>query len=369
MKIGVPKEIKNNENRVGLTPAGAASLIKAGHTVTIEHTAGTSAGYADAQYEAVGAQLVDADTAWQADLVIKVKEPLASEYHYFRSGLILYTYLHLAANKPLTEALMAAGVTAIGYETMVGPANDLPALAPMSQVAGRMAVLFGAQYLQTQNGGKGVLLTAVPGVAKANVVIIGGGVVGLNAAKTALGLGANVTVLDINSHTLARIDDQFGGQVQTLFSNEANLAATIKPADLVIGAVLIPGAVAPKLVSEQMIASMTPGSVVVDIPIDQGGIFATSDHATTFDDPIYLKHGVIHYAVANVPGAVPKTATDALTAVTTPLAVKLATQGLTQAAQTDHMLYTGVNIYAGQLVEPAVGTSLNLAYEDLAKLL
>lgn len=367
MKIGIPKELKNNENRVALTPSGVQSFVAAGHPVAVEHDAGFAAGYADEAYEAAGATMTDASTTWAAEMVIKVKEPLPAEYHFFRQGLILYTYLHLAANRELTLALLKAGVTGIGYETMVGPADDLPALAPMSQVAGRMAVLVGAECLQTQNGGKGILLTSVPGVPKAHVVVIGGGVVGENAARTALGLGARVTVMDINAHVLAKLDTDFDGQIETLFSTPANLSAILPTADLAIGAVLIPGAKAPKIVTEEMVASMQPGSVVVDIPIDQGGIFATSDHATDFDHPTYVKHGVIHYAVANIPGAVPRTATEALTAVTTPAGLKIASLGLAKAAKADNMVFTGINTYQGALVEHAVAQSLDLAEAGLAE--
>lgn len=367
LKIGIPKEIKNNEKRVAITPAGVARFVQAGHSVTVEREAGSAAGYPDAAYTAAGAELSDAQTAWAADMVIKVKEPLPTEYHYFRPDMILFTYLHLAANRELTLALLKAGVTGIGYETMVGPADDLPALAPMSQVAGRMAVLVGAEYLQAQNGGKGILLTSVPGVPKAHVVVIGGGVVGENAARTALGLGARVTILDINAHVLAKLDNEFAGQIETLFSTPANLSTVLPTADLVIGAVLIPGAKAPKLVTEKMVASMTKGSVVVDIPIDQGGIFATSDHATDFDHPTYVRHGVIHYAVANIPGAVPRTATDALTAVTTPAGLTIADHGIAGAAKADNMVFTGINTYRGVLVEHAVAASLGLEDAALAE--
>ncbi|MFD1431569.1 alanine dehydrogenase [Lacticaseibacillus yichunensis] len=368
MEIGIPKEIKVNENRVGITPTGVQLLLAAGHHVIVEREAGSVAGYSDAAYVEAGATMADAETAWAAELVIKVKEPLASEYHYLRPDLVLYTYLHLAANAELTAALIEHGTTAIGYETMTAADGSLPALTPMSQVAGRMAVLIGGQFLQTQFGGKGLLLTGVPGIRKANVVVIGGGVVGQNAVKVALGLGANVTLLDIAPHVLAKVDDEFGGRVQTLFSTSASIAAAVKTADLVIGAVLITGARAPKLVTEEMIASMAPGSVVVDIPIDQGGIFATSTHATTFDDPTYVVDGVIHYAVANLPGAVPKTATDALTSVTIPFAKTLA-GGVKPALQASRDLFSGVNVYQGTLVNQAVATSLDLTAKNLAELL
>ncbi|WP_125768563.1 alanine dehydrogenase [Lapidilactobacillus wuchangensis] len=368
MRIGIPKEIKNNENRVGLTPAGVQQLRQANQEVVVESNAGQNAGYADADYQAAGAEIVDATAAWTSDMVIKVKEPLPEEYHFFRPGLILYTYLHLAPNPQLTQALLENKVTAVGYETMRAADGSLPALNPMSEVAGRMAVLIGAQFLQEQYGGKGVLLSGVPGIRKSRVTVIGGGTVGLNAAKTALGLGAQVTLLDINPKVLANIDNLFDGHIQTLFSNPVNIAKSVKHADVVIGAVLIPGAKAPKLVSEAMVKSMEPGSVLVDIPIDQGGIFATSDHASTFADPVYLHHGVVHYAVANIPGAVPKTATDALTSVTTPYAVTIAKAGIVAAAQANPTILSGLNTYAGQVTAEAVANSLQLPYADPIKL-
>lgn len=369
MEIGIPKEIKVNEHRVGITPNGVAMLVQSGHHVVVEHDAGTAAGYTDADYQNAGAELGDNVAAWRAEMVIKVKEPLKSEYEFLRSDMVLYTYLHLAANPELTAALTAHGTTAIGYETMTAPDGSLPTLTPMSQVAGRMAVLLGGQYLQTQYGGKGMLLTGVPGVRQANVVVIGGGVVGQNAAKVAVGLGAKVTLLDINPRVLNQVDSEFNGRVQTLFSTSANIATAVKTADLVIGAVLIAGSRAPKLVTEDMIKSMAPGSVVVDIPIDQGGIFATSTHATTFDNPTYVVHGVIHYAVANLPGAVPQTATDVLTSVTIPFAKQIADKGVHDAVQASPELLSGVNFYKGALVNKAVGESLTLPVESLEDLL
>ncbi|MGQ4560038.1 alanine dehydrogenase [Levilactobacillus hammesii] len=368
MKVGIPREIKNNENRVGITPAGVVSLVHAGHQVLVEAHAGEAAGYPDAVYQEAGATLCDAAAAWACDLVIKVKEPIASEYHFFHEGLILYTYLHLAPDRQLTEALLDAKVTGVAYETMVGAHGGLPLLVPMSEVAGRMAVQLGAHFLEENNGGKGVLLAGVPGVAKGNVVVIGGGTVGFNAAKIALGLGAHVTLLDINAARLAEIDDLFSGAVQTLISNPFNLAQAVQQADLVIGAVLIPGHTAPKLVSEAMIQSMEPGSVVVDIPVDQGGIFATTDHATTHDDPIFVKDGVVHYAVANIPGAVPKTATAALTNVTIPYAVLIANLGIAAAARQNKTILTGINTYAGQLTEAAVAASQGVSAQDFLSL-
>lgn len=363
MKIGVPKEVKNNENRVGLTPVGAEILIKNGHEVLIEHNAGANAAYPDDAYTAIGAKIGTADEAWQADMVIKVKEPIPSEYHYFREGLIIYTYLHLADNAKLAKALLENKTIGVAYETMVGKDGSLPALNPMSEVAGRMSVLIGAQFLQTQYGGKGMLLSGVPGVRQSRVTVIGGGNVGLNAAKTALGLGAKVTVLDVNPKVLTKVDNLYSGNIQTLYSNSINIAKSVKHADLVIGAVLIPGAKAPTLVTEKMVETMKPGSVMVDIPVDQGGIFETTDHATTFDDPTYVKHGVVHYAVANVPGAVPKTATDALTSITINYAAEIANQGLKEAAKNDRTIFTGINTIDGRLMNKAVAESINLPYE------
>lgn len=306
MIIGVPKEIKNNENRVAITPSGVVNLTKAGHKVYIEVDAGLGSNFTNEEYQEAGAQLIEsaADLWAGSEMVMKVKEPLPSEYTYFRKGLILFTYLHLAAEPELTKALVENEVTAIAYET-VSVDQKLPLLTPMSEVAGRMATQIGAQYLEKSYGGMGILLSGVPGVSRGKVVIIGGGIVGTNAAKIAIGLGAQVTILDLNPTRLRELDDQFGSDIQTLMSNPYNIAESVKEADLVIGAVLIPGAKAPKLVSEDMVKSMKEGSVIVDVAIDQGGNFETVDHITTHDDPIYEKHGVLHYAVANIPGAVP----------------------------------------------------------------
>lgn len=365
MKIGVLKEIKNNENRVGLTPVGVAELIRAGHSVLVEENAGLNSGYENAAYEKAGGKLVQAEEAWQVDLVVKVKEPLPKEYHYFHEGLIIYTYLHLAANLPLTEALLKGKVTGIAYETVKNEENQLPLLTPMSEIAGRMSIIAGSQFLQSQYGGKGLLLSAVPGVRKGKVVIIGGGVVGTNAAKMALGLGSEVTLLDINPQVLTQIDDLFAGRVTTLFSNASNLEKAVKEADLVVGAVLIAGAKAPTLVTKKMVQQMEPGSVIVDIPIDQGGIFETSDHATTLADPVYEKYGVLHYTVANIPGAVGKTATDALTARTLPLLLKIAKAPKVTDLLTNSQISSGLNTYAGKLVNQAVAESLDLTFSNL----
>ena len=332
MRIGVPKEIKNNENRVAMTPAGVVNLVKFGHEVFIEKGAGLGSGFLNEDYESAGAKLVDrAEEAWSMEMVMKVKEPLPSEYQYFREGLILFTYLHLAPEPELTKALIDNKVVGIAYETVQLPNRSLPLLTPMSEVAGRMAAQIGAQFLEKVHGGKGILLSGVPGVQRGTVTIIGGGVAGTNAAKMAIGLGAKVTIIDLNPDRLRQLDDIFGSDVTTLMSNPYNIAEAVKESDLVIGAVLIPGAKAPKLVTEEMIQSMKPGSVVVDIAIDQGGIFETTDRITTHDNPTYMKHGVVHYAVANMPGAVPRTSTIALTNVTVPYAVQIANKGYKQA--------------------------------------
>ncbi|AGE24027.1 alanine dehydrogenase [Geobacillus sp. GHH01] len=363
MIIGVPKEIKNNENRVAITPAGVLSFVQAGHTVLIEKEAGVGSGFSDSDYARAGAQIIErAEDVWaQADMVMKVKEPLPSEYGYFRPGLILFTYLHLAADPELTRALKESGVIAIAYET-VQVGRTLPLLTPMSEVAGRMAAQIGAQFLEKPYGGKGILLGGVPGVARGKVVIIGGGVVGTNAAKVAVGLGADVTIIDLNADRLRELDDIFGNQITTLMSNPMNIAEAVAEADLVIGAVLIPGARAPKLVTEDMVKAMKPGSVIVDVAIDQGGIVETSDHVTTHDDPTYVKHGVVHYAVANMPGAVPRTSTIALTNVTMPYALQIANKGVIQAITDNPALELGVNVANGEITYEAVARDLGYRY-------
>ncbi len=363
MIVGIPKEIKNNENRVAITPAGVAALVQNGHEVLIETNAGLGSGFTDSDYTAVGAKIVPtAADAWAADMVIKVKEPLPSEYGYFREGLILFTYLHLAPEPELTRALMEKKVVAIAYETIQLDNGALPLLMPMSEVAGRMAVQIGAQFLEKPYGGKGVLLSGVPGVPKGEVVIVGGGIVGTNAAKMALGLGANVTILDISAERLRQLDDLFQGRVQTLMSNSFNIAHAVKKADLLIGAVLIPGARAPRLVTEEMVKSMAPGSVIVDVAIDQGGSIETIDRITTHDNPTYEKHGVIHYAVANMPGAVARTSTLALTNVTIPYAVQLANKGYRDAILSNAALAKGVNVIDGKVTYKAVAEAHNVPF-------
>ncbi|MDX8046913.1 alanine dehydrogenase [Gracilibacillus sp. S3-1-1] len=360
MRIGVPKEIKKNENRVAITPAGVVMLVQAGHQVTIETGAGLGSGITDQEYKASGATIVEtAELAWAEELVVKVKEPQPSEYAFFREDLLLFTYLHLAAEKDVLEALLQHKTTGIAYETLQLESGALPLLAPMSEIAGRMAVQAGVRFLEKIHGGKGVLAGGVPGVSPANVVIVGGGLVGTNAAKIAIGLGANVTLLDINIDRLRQLEDQFQGKLRTLASNEFNLMEQVSKADLVVGAVLIPGAKAPKLITEDMVKSMQPGSVVVDVAVDQGGSIETVDRVTTHEDPVFIKHDVIHYAVANIPGAVSRTATYALTNVTAPYILKLANQGLAKCRETDPAFAKAINTYKGEIVHEAVAAVYN----------
>ncbi|WP_341301524.1 alanine dehydrogenase [Lysinibacillus sp. FSL H8-0500] len=369
MRIGIPKEIKVLENRVAITPAGVVSLVTAGHEVVIETNAGAGSSFTDALYTEAGATIVaTAREAWNVDMVLKVKEPIVSEYQYFRDGLILFTYLHLAADEELTKALIEKNVTAIAYETVQLPDRSLPLLSPMSEVAGRMATQIGAQYLEKINGGKGILLGGVSGVERGKVAIIGGGMAGENAAQIAIGMGAQVTILDINPVRLRQLEAQFGRSIQTLISNPFNIAKAVAEADLVVGAVLIPGAKAPKLVTEAMVQAMQPGSVLVDVAIDQGGIFESSDRVTTHEDPIYVKHGVVHYAVGNMPGAVPRTSTIALTNNTIPYALLLANVGVEAAIAQNKPLVLGLNVYRGQIVYEQVAIAHNLPYNPLQTL-
>ncbi|MEO4051939.1 alanine dehydrogenase [Solibacillus sp. CAU 1738] len=370
MKIGVPKEIKNNENRVAMTPAGVVTLVHAGHEVFIESGAGLSSSFTDADYEAAGATIVKtAKEAWKAEMVMKVKEPISSEYDYFYEGLVLFTYLHLAPEPQLTEALLKHKVVGIAYETVQLPNRTLPLLTPMSEVAGKMATQIGAQYLEKMEGGKGILLGGVSGVQRGKVTVIGGGIAGTNAAKIAVGMGADVTVIDLSPERLRQLEDLFGRDVQTLISNPFNIAEAVKQSDLVVGAVLIPGAKAPKLVTEAMIESMQPGSVVIDIAIDQGGIFETSDRITTHDDPIYVKHGVVHYAVANMPGAVPRTSTVALTNNTVPYALQIANKGYIRACIENPALKLGLNTVDGMIVYEAVAKDQGLPFTPVDEVL
>jgi len=370
MRIGVPREIKNNENRVAMTPAGVVNLVGFGHEVYIETNAGLGSGFTDEQYVNAGATIVStASEAWQVDMVMKVKEPLPEEYQYFREGLLLFTYLHLAAEPELTKALVEKKVIGIAYETVQLQNRSLPLLTPMSEVAGRMATQIGAQFLEKPHGGKGILLAGVPGVHRGKVTVIGGGVAGTNAAKMAIGLGAQVTIIDLNPERLRQLDDIFGADVTTLMSNPLNIAEAVEESDLVIGAVLIPGAKAPKLVTEEMIRTMAPGSVVVDIAIDQGGIFETTDRITTHDNPTYVKHDVVHYAVANMPGAVPRTSTFALTNVTVPYALSIANKGFKQACIENDALFKGINTLDGYVTYKAVAEAHGTSYSDAKTLL
>lgn len=370
MIIGVPTEIKNNENRVALTPGGVTQLVAAGHRVLIEKNAGLGSGFENADYSFAGAEIID-DTAkvWaDAEMIMKVKEPLPSEYGYFRKGLILFTYLHLAAEPALAKALKDNEVIAIAYET-VTVNRTLPLLTPMSEVAGRMAAQIGAQFLEKPKGGKGILLAGVPGVNRGKVTIIGGGVVGTNATKMAIGLGADVTIIDLSAERLRQLDDIFGTQIKTLMSNPFNIATAVAEADLLICAVLIPGAKAPTLVTEQMVQAMKPGSVIVDVAIDQGGIVETVDHITTHDNPTYERHGVLHYAVANMPGAVPRTSTIALTNVTVPYALQIANKGVYRAISENKALQAGVNVIAGEVTFEAVARDLGYLYKKVEDVL
>jgi alanine dehydrogenase len=371
MIIGVVKEIKNNEFRVGLTPAGSEALCKAGHTVLIEKGAGIGSGFSDSSYESTGAKIISDKKALfdQSEMIIKVKEPIEPEYDLFHEGQVLFTYLHLAPEPELTEALLKHKVVGIAYETIVGRNNTLPLLSPMSEVAGRMAVQIGAQFLEKQNGGKGILLSGVSGVESGQVVIIGGGNVGTNAAKIAVGMGARVTVIDMSGDRLRYLDDIFGSRIVTVMSNSYNIAEWVKKADLLIGSVLVPGAKTPKLVSEEMIKTMEPGSVVVDVAIDQGGSIVTCDHCTTHDNPTFIKHGVVHYSVANMPGAVARTSTFALTNATLPYALQLANKGYRQACLDDPGLAKGINVLNGNVTFKGVADGLGLPYVELSKIL
>jgi alanine dehydrogenase len=368
MIIGVPKEVKDHETRVGLVPSGAIALKESGHEVLVETRAGEGSAITDQEYVQAGASIVQSavDVWGKADMVVKVKEPQPSEYGFLRPNLILFTYLHLAPLPELTNRLLESQVTGVAYETIRERDGSLPLLTPMSEVAGRMAVQVGAQYLEAHNGGRGVLLGGVPGVAPANIVILGGGVVGTNAAKIAVGMGAHVTIIDRSLNRLRELDDIFNQQVVTLASNVFTISETLKLADLVIGAVLIPGAAAPKIVRRQMIAAMKRGAVVVDVAIDQGGCFETS-HATTHTEPVYFVDGVLHYCVSNMPAAVPHTSTFALTNATFPYLAELANKGLERACNQHPALCEGVNTYKGNVTHAGVAESQGRAWKELTK--
>jgi alanine dehydrogenase len=368
MKIGIPKEIKTNENRVSLVPAGAEALVAAGHTVYVEKGAGEGSAFPDEQYTAVGAKILPtADAVWkEAEMIIKVKEPIAVEWPRMRKGQTIFTYFHFAADEKLTKAHIESGATCIAYETVELPSRELPLLTPMSEVAGRMAVQEGAKYLEKLYGGRGVLLGGVPGVAPAKVVILGGGVVGVNAAKMAAGMGAKVIILDTSLPRLRYLSDVMPANVQTVFSNRANILEAISTADLVVGGVLLPGAKAPKLIRREDLKLMQPGAVIVDVAIDQGGCVETIK-ATTHENPVYTVDGIIHYGVANMPGGVPRTSTLALTNATFPYAFKLANKGWKQALREDAALLKGLNVAEGKVTYAGVAEAFGMDFHEPAQ--
>ena len=370
MRIGCVKEIKNNEFRVGLTPDNVRAYVAAGHEVYVEKGAGAGSGFGDDEYIRAGATLLDgAAEVWRiSEMMVKVKEPLEVEYPLFHEGLILYTYLHLAADKAQTDALLAGKVKGVAYETLQEADRSLPLLIPMSQIAGRLSIQEGAKYLEKRFGGEGVLLAGVPGTPKANVVILGGGTVGANACKIAVGMGANVTILDVNLKRLEELDNLYGGRIQTLVSNDSNVERAVKDADLVIGSVLIPGATTPKLFKAKYLPEMKPGAVFVDVAIDQGGCGETS-HMTTHDDPVYVKDGVVHYCVGNMPGAVPRTSTIALTNATLRYGLQIAKGGLEAACRESAALRSAVNTYDGKLTCRNVAIAHGYEYTDLESLI
>jgi alanine dehydrogenase len=370
MIVGLPKEVKDNEYRVGLVPAGVKALTSAGHRVVVETKAGDGSGITDQEYINAGGETVGtAEEVWsRAEMIVKVKEPIASEYGYLREGLILFTYLHLAPARELTRALLNRGVIGIAYETITNDQGHLPLLTPMSEVAGRMAIQVGATYLERINGGRGVLLGGVPGVAPGRVTIIGGGVVGINAAKIAVGFGASVIIIDRDLERLRYLDDIFGSRIRTLASNPYTIAESVAASDLVVGAVLVPGAAAPKLVKREMLRDMPRGSVIVDVAVDQGGCIETTK-PTTHSQPTYYVENVLHYGVTNMPGAVPRTSTFALTNATMPLALKLAKYGAVEAIKRDRHLKRGVNTYKGKVVYEAVALDQGLEYAPIDSLI
>jgi alanine dehydrogenase len=370
MNIGVPREIKDHEARVGVTPAGVKALAEAGHKVFVETQAGEESGFPDAEYVGAGAEMVpEAAAVWaKAETVVKVKEPIEQEYAYFREGLVLFTYLHLAPVKALTDRLLESSIIGIAYETVRDRQNTLPLLTPMSEVAGRMSVQVGASCLEKERGGRGVLLGGVPGVAPANVTILGGGIVGTNAAKVALGFGAKVTLIDLNLHRLRELDDIFGGRLYTLASNSYNIAQATREADLVIGGVLIPGTTAPRIVTRGMVSQMKKGAVIVDVAIDQGGCVETA-RPTSHSNPSYVVDGVVHYCVSNMPGAVPHTSTLALTNSTFPYLMRLANLGAREALSQDAGLAEGLNVWRGTLTHRGVAESQQRAWTPVAKVL
>ena len=369
MKIGCVKEIKNNEFRVGITPDNVKSYTNAGHVVYIEKGAGEGSCFTDEEYKAAGAILTDtAKEVWDAcEMMIKVKEPLEEEYKYFHKDLILYTYLHLAADRPLTDALLKAGVKGVAYETLIERNRSIPLLAPMSQIAGRLSVQEGAKYLEKPFGGKGMLLSGVPGTPKAKVVILGAGNVGTNACKIAVGMGADVTIFDISLERLAYLDDIFGARIQTMYSTDAAIEKAVKDADLVIGCVLIPGKAAPKVMKKAYLKEMQPGSVIVDVAVDQGGCCETTK-VTYHDNPTFVVDGVVHYCVGNMPGAVPRTSTIALTNATLKYGLQIAGRGLENACKENDVIYSGINTYDGKLTCKNVADSFNVEHTEIKEL-
>lgn len=370
MIIGVPKEIKNNENRVGLTPAGVSALTKAGHKLFVQATAGFGSGFSDEEYKKAGATMLKTidEVYKKAEMIIKVKEPIKQEYSLIKEGQLLFTYFHFASYEPLTKAMIKSKAVCLAYETVEKPDRSLPLLVPMSEVAGRMSIQEGAKYLEKPMGGRGILLGGVPGVRPANVLVLGGGIVGTQAAKMAAGLGADVTLMDVSLPRLRQLDDLLPANVKTVYSNEYNVREAIKNSDLIVGAVLIPGAKAPSLITRDMLKTMKPGTVMVDVAIDQGGCFETSK-ATTHQDPIYVIDGVIHYCVANMPGAVPYTSTLALTNATLPYALQLANKGWKKACVENEELKLGLNVVDGKVVYKGVAEAFNLKYTDVKELL
>jgi len=370
MKIGCVKEIKTHEYRVGMTPDNVTEYIKHSHEVFIEKSAGEGSGFEDEEYEKAGAKIIDtAAEVWAiSEMIIKVKEPLKAEYSLIRKGQIVYTYLHLAANKPLLDALLASGCKGVAYETITDKKGGLPLLKPMSEIAGKLGIQEGAKYLEKPFGGLGILLGGVPGVKNAKVVVLGGGVVGTNACKIAVGMGADVTVFDMSLDRLSYLDDIFNGRLKTLYSTSTSIRKEIVDADLVIGAVLIPGASTPKLLKKEYLKTMKKGSVIVDVAVDQGGCFETT-HATYHNDPTYVIDGVVHYCVANMPGAVPRTSTIALTNATLPFGLKIANEGLEKAALADTGLLNGINVYDGKCTFKGVADAFNMKYTHSKELL
>ena len=369
MKIGIPKEIKNNENRVGMTPSGVAEFVRRGHEVYVQHTAGVNSGFADADYERVGAEILPTieDVYAVAEMIVKVKEPIEPEYQLVRPGQLLFTYFHFACEKELTDAMLKSGAVCLAYETVQLPNGSLPLLQPMSEVAGRMAALNGAYYLQKTQGGKGKLISGVPGVSPARLLVLGGGVVGEAAALMAAGLGADVTIADISLPRLRQLDIETPANVHTLYSSEHNIRQMLPTVDIVVGSVLVTGDKTPHLITREMLRLMEPGTVLVDVAIDQGGCFETS-HPTTHSDPVYIEDGIVHYCVANIPGAVPNTSTRALTNATLRYALALADKGWQQACKDDPALAKGLNIVEGRVVYKAVADVFHLPYEPIPAL-